>query len=67
MVDRAVLFEAAKAGPQFLEQAGMKCEFKVTLFIEKQKTKKLYRGFSIENHREEGDYGNCPTIDSESV
>ena len=29
MADRTVLFKAGQAGPPFLEQAGMKCEFKV--------------------------------------
>lgn len=29
MVDRTVLFEAGQAGPPFLEQAGVSCEFKV--------------------------------------
>lgn len=30
MADRTVLFEAGQAGPPFLEQAGVTCEFKVT-------------------------------------
>lgn len=29
MDDRTVLFEAGQAGPPFLEQAGVSCEFKV--------------------------------------
>lgn len=29
MVDEVVLFDARKAAPSFLEQAGMQCEFKV--------------------------------------
>lgn len=29
MSDRTVLFEAGQAGPPFLEQAGLSCEFKV--------------------------------------
>ena len=29
MADRTVLFEAGQAGPPFLEQAGVSCEFKV--------------------------------------
>lgn len=29
LADRTVLFEAGQAGPPFLEQAGMSCEFKV--------------------------------------
>lgn len=31
MADRTVLFEAGQAGPPFLEQAGVSCEFKVCI------------------------------------
>lgn len=30
--DRTVLFEAGQAGPPFLAEAGVSCEFKVNLF-----------------------------------
>lgn len=33
MADTTVLFEAGQAGPPFLQQAGMTCEFKVIIFI----------------------------------
>lgn len=33
MADKTVLFEAGQAGPPFLEQAGMSCEFKVFILV----------------------------------
>ena len=33
MDDRIVLFSAGQDGPPFLEQAGMRCQFKVCPFI----------------------------------
>ena len=46
MDDRVVLFSAGQVGPPFLEQAGMRCQFKVCPFISSSNLR-FYKAFYL--------------------